>query len=107
MNSAFIGTELEGILRKHFAGGNGTGKLYLVGLSTDHCVSTTTRMAGNLGVVGGEGEVVLVEDATAAWGKGGWEASVVHAVHAESLKEFASVRETEGVLEEWKELGGK
>lgn len=74
----------------------------------DHCVSTTTRMAGNLKVcdhVNGEGrrvkgEVILVEDATAAWQKPGgkWDAETVHAVHAESLKEFASVLKTEEVI---------
>jgi nicotinamidase-related amidase len=73
VNSAFIGTGLEDALRSHFQGGKGT--LYIAGLSTDHCVSTTTRMAGNLWVCdaviengerGEEGEVILVEDATAA-----------------------------------------
>lgn len=101
MNSAFIGTDLEEILREHF--GASGGKLYVVGMTTDHCVSTTVRMAGNLGVCG-EGDVVLVEDGTAAHGKGGWDAETVHAVHVESLKEFASVRRTDEVLEKWKIL---
>lgn len=34
VNSAFIGTDLEAILRKHFR--NGKGTLYVAGLSTDH-----------------------------------------------------------------------
>jgi nicotinamidase-related amidase len=106
VNSAFIGTELEEILRRHFDGKPGT--LYLAGLTTDHCVSTTTRMAANLGVCdapdGSEkGEVVLIEDATAAWqkSKDGFEAELVHQVHVESLREFASIEKTQKVLESW------
>ncbi|TVY91534.1 putative isochorismatase family protein, partial [Lachnellula willkommii] len=80
VSSAFIGTGLQGVLRAHFAGAAGVGTLFVMGLSADHCVSTSTRMAANLGVcdgdgLGGErekGEVVLVGDATAAWAEGGW-----------------------------------
>ncbi len=122
VNSAFIGTELEGVLMTWFAGAGeggivgggeakgGGGVLYIAGLSTDHCVSTTTRMAANLGVCDGregeKGEVVLVEDATACWKKseGGFEAEVVHGVNVESLREFATVRGTGEVLEGW-EMG--
>ncbi len=70
-------------------------------------------MAGNLHVtdhVDGkgnvvEGEVVLVEDATACWRKveGKWDAEVVHAVHVESLREFANIMTTEEVLKMLKE----
>lgn len=38
VNSAFIGTDLEAVLRKHFLDGKGT--LYIVGLSTDHWYAT-------------------------------------------------------------------
>ncbi len=44
MNSAFIGTSLETFLR-----GEGHNTLVMVGWTTDHCVSTTARMAGNMG----------------------------------------------------------
>lgn len=102
VNSAFIGTDLEQILREHFAGV--PGRLYIAGLSTDHCVSTTTRMAGNLEVAGQGGKVLFVTDATAAWKKTAdsqWDAEMVHAVHAESLREFATIVQTADVLEEW------
>ncbi|KAH7346510.1 putative isochorismatase family hydrolase [Rhexocercosporidium sp. MPI-PUGE-AT-0058] len=107
VNSSFIGTNLESVLREHFAGE--PGKLYLAGLTTDHCVSTTTRMAGNLKVADGEGgeegEVVFVEDATAAWRKGTgdewFDAEIVHRVNAESLQEFATIAKAEEVVREW------
>ncbi|KFY26346.1 hypothetical protein V493_04147 [Pseudogymnoascus sp. VKM F-4281 (FW-2241)] len=105
VNSSFIGTDLEERLRAQ-----GVRRLYVAGLSTDHCVSTTVRMAGNLGVVDGvgesgeeeSGEVVLVSDATACWRKpkGVWDAETVMAVHVESLREFAEVRGTEEVVRE-------
>ena len=57
VNSAFIGTDLEQRLR---AGGVDT--VAIVGLTTDHCVSTTVRMAGNLGF-----ETWLLEDSTATF----------------------------------------
>lgn len=67
-------------------------------------------MAGNLHVtdrVGEdgrvvEGDVVLVGDATAAWEKTGgkWDAETVHAVHLESLGEFARVTSTRDVVAE-------
>jgi len=46
VNSAFIGTELESYLKD-----NEIKHLVIVGLTTDHCISTTTRMAGNLGFI--------------------------------------------------------
>jgi len=41
VDSAFIGTNLESYLRE-----NGIEEIVIAGLTTDHCVSTTTRMAG-------------------------------------------------------------
>lgn len=103
VNSCFIGTPLEEILHTH-----DVRRLYVLGLTTDHCISTTVRMAGNLEVTDwideygeqkqGDG-VFLEEDATAAFSKGGFDAEAVHAVNAESLKEFATVVKTGDVIE--------
>ena len=57
VNSCFIGTGLEDLL--HAEGHHG---LVLLGLTTNHCVSTTARMAGNLGF-----DVCLVGDACATF----------------------------------------
>ena len=58
---------------------------------------------------GGKGEVIFVEDATAAWKKSadGFEAELVHKVHVESLKEFATIEKTEKILDIWKGWLGK
>ncbi len=54
VNSAFIGTDLESRLRAA-----GITTLVICGATTNHCVETTTRMAGNLGF-----DACLVRDAT-------------------------------------------
>lgn len=70
-------------------------------------------MAGNLGVTDGnddgeKGEVILVGDATAAWRKGEgqeWlDAEVLHRAHLESLREFATLKVTEEIVDEWEGL---
>jgi nicotinamidase-related amidase len=94
VNSAFIGTSLEADLRR--AGCRG---LVILGLTTNHCVSTTARMAGNLGFV-----TWVVADATATFdrvGPDGLEhrAEQIHAIALSDLHgEFATVVDTAAVI---------
>src|SRR5437762_6945818 len=57
VSSAFIGTTLEADLRRR-----GLTTLIVVGMQTNMCVSTTARMAGNLGFT-----TYVVSDAMAAF----------------------------------------
>ena len=87
VNSGFIGTDLHEKLTA-----DGINTLVIAGLTTDHCVSTTTRMAGNLGY-----NVYLISDATATFDKVGingekFEAELIHQTALASLNgEFATV----------------
>jgi nicotinamidase-related amidase len=91
VNSAFIGTDLQARLDNA-----GITTLIIVGLTTDHCISTTTRMAGNLGY-----KTFLVSDATATFNKKGidgqnYPAELIHETALASLNnEFATVVTTD------------
>ncbi|WNB90808.1 cysteine hydrolase family protein [Bacillus sp. NEB1478] len=97
VNSAFIGTSLKEELDK-----KGIELLVIVGLTTSHCVSTTARMAANLGY-----DVCVVHDATAAFGMVSYDgrrysAQEVHETALSHLnKEFAEIVGTEEVLTKW------
>ena len=96
VNSAFIGTNLESYLRER-----GIDSLVMVGLTTEHCVSTSARMAANLGF-----GVTIVADATAAFEHKGYDgkhysAEEVHNVELANLnREFATIRESRDVVAE-------
>ncbi|MCJ1398881.1 hypothetical protein MMC11_002082 [Xylographa trunciseda] len=103
VNSAFIDTNLEEMLRVLEV-----QRLFVAGLTTDHCVSTSVRMAANLGVTDhldkdtGElvkGKIILIEDAAATWERGEFDGETVHRVQVASLKgEFCEVATTDEVL---------
>ena len=57
VNSAFIGTGLDEILKNL-----NINTLVIVGMTTNHCISSSVRMAGNLGY-----ETFLISDSTACY----------------------------------------
>ena len=95
VNSGFIGTDLERRLR---AGGHAT--LVIAGITTNHCVETTTRMAGNLGF-----DARLVEDACYTFDRTGFggrreTAEDIHRMTLSNLNgEFATIETTDMVLD--------
>lgn len=94
VNSAFIGTSLETYLQEQQI-----EELLITGLSTQHCVSTTTRMCGNLGY-----KTFLVADATAAFeitDHNGvpYSAEAIHNHELAMLqKEFATILTTDEII---------
>jgi len=96
VNSGFIGTSLEKTLRT-----DGHNGFIILGLTTNHCVSTTVRMGGNLGF-----DVHLVGDACATFPRAAmngemFDADVVHRTALASLHgEFCTVLSSEDVLVE-------
>lgn len=94
VNSAFIGTDLENQLRAAMI-----DAVVIIGLTTDHCVSTTARMASNLGF-----ETIVVQDACAAFNKTGFDgieysAQLIHETALASLNnEFAIIVNTADLL---------
>ncbi|MEM8999222.1 MAG: cysteine hydrolase family protein [Bacteroidota bacterium] len=94
VNSAFIGTDLESQLKQE-----GINTVVFVGLTTNHCVSTSVRMAGNLGF-----DTYLIADATATFDRMGlhgekFDAELIHQTTLANLHgEFATVLDTDTLL---------
>lgn len=93
-NSAFIGTDLEALLRRE-----SISTLVICGVITNNSVEATARMAGNLGY-----ETYVVSDATAAFDKVDFagkhhEADEVQAMSLANLQgEYATIFSTEEIL---------
>lgn len=94
VNSAFIGTNLQETLIK-----NKITTLFLIGITTDHCVSTSARMAANLGF-----KTHVVADATFTFERNGFDgkhysAEEMHNISLASLhNEFATVISTKELI---------
>ena len=94
VHSAFIGTDLKLQLDK-----SNIKRLIIAGLTTDHCVSTTARMAGDYGY-----DTFVVADATATFDKEGadgqkYSAQIIHETALASLyKEFVMVIKTKELI---------
>ena len=95
-SNAFAGTTLEQRLRAA-----DIQSVVIVGLTTEHCVSSTARMASDLGFM-----TFVVEDATACHEHNGFDglhypAETVHTLALVSLQnEFATILKTDEVLSE-------
>jgi nicotinamidase-related amidase len=94
VNAAFIGTDLDLRLRRQ-----GVDQVVLFGLTTDMCVSTTARVAANLGY-----RTIVVGDATACFDLVDTDgraisAAELHRAHLATLHaEFATVATTTAVV---------
>ena len=95
VNSCFIGTPLKQILDE-----KSCTTVVIIGLTTDHCVSTTTRMAANYGY-----NTLVVSDATATFNKIGlmnkvYDSELIHQTALASLKdEFATIISSDELFE--------
>jgi nicotinamidase-related amidase len=94
VNSAFIGTDL-----KQQLDALGITTVVIVGITTNHCVSTTTRMAGNFGY-----DTYLISDATATFDRIGingekYDSELIHLTTLANLKEeFATIWDSEKLM---------
>ncbi|HEX9509405.1 MAG TPA: cysteine hydrolase family protein [Puia sp.] len=103
VNSAFIGTDLKAQLDEQEI-----RTVVIAGLITQHCVSTSARMAGNYGY-----QTFVASDATAAFRVKGlngevYDAELVHQLSLATInREFAQVITTKEILEEMASTAGR
>jgi len=94
VNNAFVGTDLEQRLRAA-----AIDSVVCVGLTTEHCVSTTVRMASDLGFT-----TMVVADATACHDRNGFDGTYypAEAIHMHELialqDEFDTILSTDDLL---------
>lgn len=94
VNAAFIGTRLEADLRA-----KGVSRIVLFGISTDMCMSTTARVAANLGF-----RVVVIGDCCATFDQRAPDgemmpAELLHRAHLTTLNtEFARVMNADEIV---------
>tara|TARA_Y200000002_G_scaffold363787_1_gene352184 strand:+ start:1171 stop:1740 length:570 start_codon:yes stop_codon:yes gene_type:complete len=94
VNSAFIGTDLKSILDR-----SNTKVVIIVGMTTNHCISTTVRMSGNFGY-----ETFLISDSTACYTAKGIDGElidceVIYQTSIANLKdEFATIINSEELI---------
>lgn len=94
VNSAFIGTDLDEKLKDR-----DISALVIAGMTTNHCISTTVRMAGNLGY-----DTTLVSDASATFDRIGvngekFDSELIHQTTLANLRdEFAKVITTSELI---------
>ena len=95
VNSAFIGTNLENILIKSHI-----DTLVIVGMTTNHCISTTVRMSGNLGF-----DTYLISDSTACYNTKALNGEIIdcntiyNTALASLQEEFATVIDSKELLD--------
>ncbi|WP_075590032.1 cysteine hydrolase family protein [Labilibacter marinus] len=95
VHSAFIGTDLKERLEKQKI-----NTVVIIGFTTNHCVSTTARMAGDYGF-----NTLLISDATASFDRIGmngekFSSEIIHQTALANLNnDFAQVIETKKLLE--------
>lgn len=87
VNSAFIGTKLDNILYNM-----NINTLVFVGMTTNHCISSSVRMSGNLGF-----KTYLISDSTACYDTMGMDGKMIdcNIIYESSLanlsEEFATI----------------
>ncbi len=95
VNSCFIGTRLESLLRDELK----ADTVVCIGLTADHCVNTTTRMAGNLGFTS-----FIVNDACATFDRVTFDGQIIPAAEVQRValsslhNEFATVLNTDDLI---------